>query len=137
MHSGPSQATKVCSVCAGMFLPSPTTATARSSCRFSPSRHQLSNDKRLGRRTADNATTQQAASRLPVFEPTAARIPAGELLCGDHYPLGPAERHHSSLPTPRALSFVPRTIASNRNSQGLSDKAFGATGSRRTHRARQ
>src|SRR5260370_21132644 len=55
----------------------------------------------------------QAAAPPAGLRPIAARIPAGELLCGDRCLVAAAVRHHSSPPKLRAPSFVPRTIASN------------------------
>src|SRR5260370_2116029 len=55
----------------------------------------------------------QAGAPPAGLRPIAARIPAGELLCGDRCLVAAAVRHHSSPPKLRAPSFVPRTIASN------------------------
>src|SRR5260370_1966221 len=55
----------------------------------------------------------QAAAPPAGLRPIAARIPAGELLCGDRGIVAAAVRHHSSPPNLRDSSFVPRTIASN------------------------
>src|SRR5260370_26288820 len=55
----------------------------------------------------------QGAAPPAGLRPIAARIPAGELLCGDRCLVAAAVRHHSSPPKLRAPSFVPRTIASN------------------------